>query len=102
MTAYPLARPDGLWSLLLVNRDFTNAHAANVQFDTDSGPAWLSGSVTQTQFGPEQYAWIAKGAHSYPNPDGPPSTTTVSGGAGAEYTLPPESLTVLTGTVGAR
>jgi hypothetical protein len=73
-----------------------------VQFNTTTGTAWFSGGVTQTQFGPEQYAWIAKGAHSYPNPDGPPSTTLVSGGPGADYTLPAESLTVLTGVVGSR
>jgi hypothetical protein len=102
VTAYPLARPDGLWSLLLVNRDFENAHAVMLQFNTLAGVDWFTGSVTQTQFGPEQYAWIAKGPHSYPKPDGPPSTTKVSGGAGASYTLPPESLTVLTGQVGAR
>jgi hypothetical protein len=101
VTAYPLRRPDGLWSLLLVNRDFENAHAVTVQFHTPSGTDWFSGSVTQTQFGPEQYAWIVKGSHSYPSPDGPPSTTTVSAGPGVQYTLPPESLTVLTGPVGA-
>jgi len=102
VTAYALARPDGLWSLLLVNRDFENAHSAKVQFNTMSGAAWFSGSVKQTQFGPEQYAWIVKGAHSYPRPDGPQSTAFVSGGAGASYQLPPESLTVLTGLIGAR
>lgn len=102
VTAYPLARPDGLWSLLLVNRDFKNVHAVKVRFNTAAGAAWFSGSVTQTQFGPEQYAWIEQGAHSHPNPDGPPVTTMISGGAGADYTLPAESLTVLTGAVGAR
>jgi hypothetical protein len=102
VTAYPLARPDGLWSLLLVNRDFENAHGVNVQFDTTSGTAWFSGSVTQTQFGPAQYAWVADGRHSHPDPDGPPSTAIVSGGTGTTYTLPAESLTVLTGSIGAR
>jgi hypothetical protein len=102
VTAYPLARPDGVWSLLLVNRDFENAHAVKVQFNTLAGVDWFTGSVTQTQFGPEQYAWIAKGPHSYPSPDGPLSMTQASGGAGVSYTLPPESLTVLTGSIGAR
>jgi len=100
VTAYPLARPDGLWSLLLVNRDYENAHSVAVQFDTTSGTAFFSGSVTQTQFGPEQYAWIENGKQSHPDPDGPPSTTNVSGGSGATYTLPAESMTVLTGSVG--
>ncbi len=102
VSAYPLARPDGLWSLLLVNRDFENAHDVEVQFDTTSGPAWFSGSVTQTQFGPGQYGWIANGRHSHPDPDGPPLTAIVPGGMGTTYTLPTESLTVLTGSVGAR
>ncbi|HEY3637403.1 MAG TPA: discoidin domain-containing protein [Rhizomicrobium sp.] len=99
VTAYPLSRPDGLWSLLLVNRDFDTAHAVKVGFDTTSGTAWFTGSVTQTQFGPAQYAWIVKGRHSYPDPDGPASTTTVAGGQGVQYALPPESLTVLTGPI---
>jgi len=41
VSAYPLARPDGAWSLLLVNRDFTNAHSVRVQFNTTAGPAWF-------------------------------------------------------------
>jgi hypothetical protein len=99
--AYPLKRPDGLWSLLLINGDFENAHSVKVQFDKVGGPTWFSGSVTQTQFGPEQYAWIVEGRQSYPSPDGPPSTTTVQGGRDSRYTLPPESLTVLTGQIAA-
>ena len=58
--------PNGLWSLLLVNRDFKNAHAVKVRFDTTNGKAWFSGDVTQTQFGPAQYAWIEKGKDSHP------------------------------------
>ena len=102
VTAYPLARPDGQWSLLLVNRDFENAHAVTVQFDTTAGTQWFSGSVAQTQFGPAQYGWIVDGPHSHPDPDGPTSMRSVSSGPGARYDLPPESLTVLTGSVGAR
>jgi hypothetical protein len=102
VVAYPLARPDGQWSVLLVNRDFENAHAVQLQFDTTSGTAWFSGSVTQTQFGPAQYAWIEKGRNSFPNPDGPPSATQASGGNGTSYTLPAASMTVLTGAVGTR
>jgi hypothetical protein len=96
--AWPLQRPDGQWSLLLVNRDFDNPHSVAVQFNTPGGFAWFSGNVTQTQFGPAQYAWIADRKHSYPSPDGPAAVSSVSGGQGVEYTLPAQSLTVLTGT----
>jgi hypothetical protein len=102
VTAYPLQRPDGLWSVLLVNRDFANPHGVKLRFDTTSGTDWFSGSVTQTEFGPAQYAWITNGKQSHPDPDGPQTVTTVPGGRGETYTLPPESLTVLTGAVGVR
>jgi hypothetical protein len=99
VAAWPLSRPDGLWSLLLVNRDFENTHSVNVQFNTVNGIAWFSGGVAQTRFGPQQYAWIVDGKHSYPSPDGPQSTTTVAGGPDTQYILRPASLTVLTGPV---
>ncbi|MBV9991172.1 MAG: discoidin domain-containing protein [Alphaproteobacteria bacterium] len=102
VVAYPLARPDGQWSLLLVNRDFENAHAVTVEFDTPGGTSWFSGSVTEATFGPAQYAWIEQGRQSHPDPDGPQSTATVPGGMGTTYTLPAESLVVLTGAVGTR
>ncbi|HWA89478.1 MAG TPA: discoidin domain-containing protein [Rhizomicrobium sp.] len=102
VVAYPLARPDGLWSLLLVNRDYENAHDVTVAFDTPAGPAFFSGNVAETQFGPAQYGWIEQGRQSHPEPDDPPATTTVSGGMGATYTLPAESVTVLTGALGAK
>jgi len=101
VVAYPLARPDGQWSLLLVNRDFGNAHDVNIQFDTNGGTNWFSGNVTQTQFGPAQYGWVEAGRQSHPDPDGPQVTTTVSGGLGVNYTLPAQSMTVLTGSIGA-
>jgi hypothetical protein len=99
VVAYPLTRPDGLWSVLLVNRDFENPHDVNIQFNTTSGAAWFSGNVAQAQFGPAQYGWVENGRQSHPNPDGPLSMTAVSGGMGVNYNLPAESLTVLKGAV---
>ena len=100
VVAYPLDRPDGLWSLLLVNRDSENAHVVTVRFDTSNGPQWFTGNVRQTQFGPTQYRWIEGGKHRHPHPDDPPATTSVSGGEGANYTLPPQTITLLTGATG--
>lgn len=100
--AYPLARPDGQWSLLLVNRDYENAHDVKVRFDTAGGAAFFSGSITQTQYGSAQYGWVVHGRRSHPDPDGSPAVMTVSGGEGASYTLPAASVTVLTGSLGAR
>jgi hypothetical protein len=50
-------------------------------------------------FGPEQYKWHAAGAASHAMPDGPPAQLTQPGGAGAEYSLPPASVTVLRGRI---
>ena len=102
VVGYPLARPDGQWALLLVNRDFEKAHGVTVQFNMPGGPEWFSGSVAETQFGPQQYGWVQIGRDSHPHPDRPPSVHTVSGGKDTEYKLPPQSLVVLTGTVSSQ
>jgi hypothetical protein len=95
--AYPLKRPDGSWSVLLVNRDLTEPHKVQVSFDGDAGPAYFSGPVAQSTFGKAEYGWIAAGQNSHPNPDNPATTGQVSGGAGMTYTLAPASITVLQG-----
>ncbi|MBV8799804.1 MAG: discoidin domain-containing protein [Alphaproteobacteria bacterium] len=99
---YPLQRPDGRWSLLLVNRDFKNPHDVTVQFNTTDGAQWFSGDVQETELGPQQYGWQEGGKNSHPHPDRPPSVHHVSGGEGRRYNLPPQSLVVLTGSLSSR
>lgn len=98
---YAVARPDGEWSLMLVNRDQMRPHAVQVVFaDEAAGKhGFFSGPVTMVTFGSEQYTWHAEGAKSFPKPDGPPVTSTAAGGPGSSFTLPPASLTVLRGKV---
>ncbi len=96
VAAYAVERPDGEWSLMLVNRDQTNPHAVSVHFDGGGeGDAYFSGPVTVVTFGSEQYRWHAAGPDSYPDPDGPPARSTAPGGPKVRFTLPPASLTVL-------
>jgi hypothetical protein len=97
--AYPLLRPDGSWAVLLINRDLTNAHQAQITFKTDAGPASFTGTLQQTVFGPAQYGWVQDGRHSHPMPDGPAATAQVQGGAGTVYTLPAGAIGVLSGSV---
>jgi hypothetical protein len=99
VTAYALLRPDGLWSLMLINKDETTAHPVSVTFQNAGAPRYFSGSVTQVTFGRKEYIWHPDNADGYPSPDGPAVTTTEQGGAGAVYNLPPGSLTVLRGTI---
>lgn len=98
ITAYPVLRPDGDWSLLLINKDQSNSHSVRIAFYDGTGAAQsFSGSVTMITFGSDQYVWHSDGPHSHPDPKDPPLASTVSGGPQATFTLPKASLTVLRG-----
>ena len=102
VTAYAIQRPDGEWSLMLVNRDPTNSHAVKVDFADGPSPsgaeaAHLTGQVTLTTFGADQYVWHPDGSKSHADPDGPPETSTVEAGASSTFLLPRASVTVLRG-----
>ena len=101
VTSYALHRPDGSWSLLLVNRDETYPHTVRVLFEDSASQrtAFFSGQVTQVSFGSEQYVWKDAGANSYADPDGSPIGATVPGGSQATFTLPKASVTVLRGRI---
>jgi hypothetical protein len=101
VTSYAVHRPDGNWSLMLVNRDETNSHTVRVQFEDSKSKqnASFSGLVTLVTFGSEQYVWINDGPNSHADPDHPPVATTVAAGPQTAFTLPKASITVLRGKV---
>jgi hypothetical protein len=99
VTSYALHRPDGNWSLMLVNRDEDSPHTVRVVFE-DAGAgqrASYASPVTLVTFGSEQYVWKNEGTNSHADPDGPPVASIVPGGADATFTLPKASVTVLRG-----
>ena len=101
VTSYVVHRPDGKWSVMLVNRDETNPHTVRVDFydATSKKNAFFSGPVTLATWGSEQYRWINDGLNSHADPDHPPVATTLTAGAGTVFTLPKASITVLRGSV---
>ena len=101
VTAYSLLRPDGQWSLLLVNKDRANPQAVQVNFHdaVHNSDHYFRGDVTQVSFGSDNYTWHPKGQNGYADPDGPAVTSTQPGGAGIQYILPAASITVLRGRV---
>lgn len=101
VTSYALHRPDGNWSVLLVNRDQAHPHAVRVVFENsqDKGVAAFSGPVRLLTFGSEQYVWHDEGAASHADPDGPIIGATLTGGANTAFTLPKASVTVLRGRI---
>ena len=101
VTSYAVHRPDGNWSLMLVNRDEIHPHTVRVQFeDSKSNQTELfSGPVSFVTFGSEQYVWIDDGPDSHADPDHPPVATTVVAGSHTTFILPKASITVLRGKV---
>src|SRR5437773_8933946 len=101
VTSYAVLRPDGNWSVMLVNRDEHNSHRLRAVF-TDSANnknTSFSGPVTLVTFGSEQYVWINDGPNSHPDPDNPPAATTVAASSQTTFTLPKASVTVIRGKV---
>jgi F5/8 type C domain-containing protein len=99
VTSYAVHRPDGNWSLMLVNRDETTPHPVRVVFEDSKSTASFSGPVAFVTFGSEQYVWKNDGKNSQADPDNPPTGTTVAGGPQATFVLPKASVTVLRGKV---
>jgi hypothetical protein len=102
VTSYAVRRPDGNWSLMLVNRDEHNPHTVRVVFDDAKSKRQTSfaGPVTLVSFGSEQYVWINDGPNSHPDPDHPPVATLLQGPPPpSTFTLPKASITVLRGRI---
>jgi hypothetical protein len=119
ITAYALLRPDGQWSLLVVNRDQDNAHKVRIRFRDDASRKESSygGEVDTTTFGRAQYHWhpartvfMAHAEHNYDapvevekdggaDPDGPALSSKITGGKDALYDLPAASVSVFRGRI---
>jgi hypothetical protein len=101
VTAYAVERPDGQWSVMLVNRDQYSDHAVKLVFaDPETKrDRYFSGHVDRITLGSAEYQWHREGTGGHADPDGPPSKSTVSGGSDALYQLPKASITVLRGRI---
>lgn len=104
VTSYAVLRPDGNWSLLLVNRDETHPHSIRIAFEDSKSKrtSSFSGPVMFATFGSEQYVWINDGPNSHADPDGPVRVTTVEASSATTYTLPKASITVLRGKLAGK
>jgi hypothetical protein len=100
VTAYALHRPDGQWSVMLINKDHDHAHPVHLIFhDADRNlDSSFTGSITMITFGKEQYQWHSDRKKGYADPDGPPVRSKVRGDASAFYVLPAASVSVIRGS----
>jgi hypothetical protein len=100
VTSYAVRRPDGNWSLLLVNRDEAEPHRIRVSFaGAGSKGTGFSGPVRMVSFGSEQYVWKSAGKSSHADPDGPAVGSTIMADSQTIFTLPKASITVLRGSL---
>lgn len=116
VTAYAVKRPDGQWSVMLVNRDQDNGHRVRVEFaGKDGSPTHFTGAIEESLFGRAQYQWqppqssfnahrpdahyqaaeVATGAEA--KPDGPIVRRQIA--EDGEVELPAASVVVLRGKV---
>jgi hypothetical protein len=97
VTAYAVQRPDGQYSLLLINRDQLNPHPVHITFTGGQTDRYLSGAVTIVTFGSEQYQWHPAENGGNADPDGPAARSTTNAANGTVFTLPKASMTVIRG-----
>jgi len=123
VTSYSVMRPDGEWSVMMVNRDQDNAHTVQVDFQNSQAKttSYLSGDVHVAIFGRDQYKWHpartnGREAHlplsldesggvytpGHADPDGPIAETVVRGDKTTEYEIPASSIVVLRGKLADR
>jgi len=121
VTAYAVRRPDGQWSLMVVNRDQENAHSVRVAFRGQgklSSPSTFAGPVEISVFGREQYQWhpgttrfMAHSEHAgersvvantkgMADPDGPIVHRKQDAGKETAFDLPAASVMVIRGKIG--
>lgn len=103
VTAYALQRPDGQWSLMLINKDPDHPHLVRLVFHNADAKrdTYFQGTITMITFGSVQYQWHAARKKGYADPDGPPASAQLTGGENTQYNLPTASVTVLRGRLAA-
>ncbi len=94
VTAYALRRPDGLWSIMLINKDPNKAHAVRITFDQADT---FAGAVDVTQFSTEQYQLDSDREQPHPIRSNPPARFSLA--RDSNINLPAYSLTVVRGHV---
>jgi len=101
VTAYALLRPDGQWTLMLVNKDQLNAQDVRIVFQDRAATRHFAGEIDRITFGSEQYEWHPSLTGGSAEPDGPAFKSKVTAVPHTRYTLPKASITVLRGRLTA-
>ncbi len=95
LSAYAVKRPDGAWSVLLVNRDARNSRRVRLRFSAAPGADAFAGTHDEWLFSREQYRWIPNGENGQPGRDRSPRHRKTRD---STIELPPYSLAVVRGS----
>ena len=94
VSAYTVLRPDGMWAIMLINKDPANGYAVRVEFRGDGSTSVLRGPLAIDQYSTANYSWHPDGPNGYPTRSDPPQFFTQTA---MPVILPPYSLTVVRG-----
>ena len=99
VTAYAVQRPDGDWSLMIINKDQESAHSVKICFEDSAqhGLGFFAGELTVKTFSKAQYQWHP--ATLTAEPDGPIASARVNANAGTRFEFAPSSITILRGKI---
>ncbi len=102
ISAFALLRPDGQWSILVLNKSPISRYAVTFRFDgvESSSGEWRE-PLEVFQYSAEQYEWLADAASGMPVRSEPPRKTQIIPPTSPTIRLPPMSITVVRG-VGPR
>lgn len=95
ITAYALHRPDGTWSVMLVNKDPDRAHDVRVLFNQQGAAKSFESAMQIVQFSAEQYQLNSDPDNPRPNRSNPPVHFSLP--RSSSISLPAYSLTVVRG-----
>lgn len=94
ITAYPLRRSDGKWSVMLINKDPHRTWRVGIDVENTISKQTTSLHFEHLiQYSPQQYHWLDKGFDSYPSKNLPPVAKTINGSK--NISLPPYSLSII-------
>ena len=101
VTAYAVHRPDGLWALMLINRDPNRVFQTTLNFlDTSSGSLkGFQGSLDLYQYSSQQYVLGGLPQNPYPVKVDEPAHRIIQSEKGTRISLPAYSLTIVRGAV---
>ena len=101
ITAYAVHRPDGLWSLLLINKDPKRAYSVSLVFNDTSTRrvSTFKGQVDLLQYSDVQYQLNSDPDNPYPIKAEPPTQSSLDASGPSKIILPAYSLTVVRGNL---